>query len=58
MKIHASEIEGLEEGLTGIVRKELARRPPREDIEELKRSPAGTVIRLEEQVQYLTNCSG
>lgn len=53
-KIHASEIEGLEEVLTEIVRKEFARRLPVEDMEELKRSPAGTVIRLEEQVQALT----
>jgi len=54
-KIHANEIEGLEELLTEIVRKEFTRRPSIEDIEELKRSPAGAVIRLEDQVQTLTD---
>ena len=49
--IQAEQIEGLEEFLRTIVREEIARLKLAEDVERLKRTPAGIVIRLEEQVK-------
>ena len=51
--IRAEQIEGLEGFLRTIVREEIARLKLDEDVERLKRTPAGTVIRLEEQVKTI-----
>jgi len=52
--ISAEQIEGLEELITGILNRKIAQIPPGiEDMEQLKKSPAGTIIRLEEHVNVL-----
>jgi len=56
--IQAEQIEGLEEFLRTIVREEIARPPLAEDVEQLKKTPAGAVIRLEEQVKTVAEDVG
>lgn len=54
--IRAEEVEGLRELITQVVREERVLFYPRplvEDMEELRQSPAGAVIRLEEKVDRL-----
>jgi tetrahydromethanopterin S-methyltransferase subunit G len=52
--ISAEQIEGLEELITKIVGSKIAQVSSEvEDIEQLKKSPAGTIIRLEERVNAL-----
>ena len=51
--IQSEQIEGLEDLLRTIVREEIARLRLAEDVERLKRTPAGVVIRLEEQVKRI-----
>lgn len=51
--IRAEQIDGLEELLNEVVRKQIARPPLTEDIERLRKSPTGAIIRLEEQVKIL-----
>ena len=46
--ISAEQIEGLEELITKILNRKIAQTPPDvEDMEQLKKSPAGTIIRME-----------
>ncbi len=55
-KVQADEVEGLRELITQVLHEERAAfypRPAVEDMEELRRSPAGAVIRLEEKVDRL-----
>ncbi len=55
-KVRADEVEGLRELITQVLHEERAVFYPRsavEDMEELRRSPAGAVIRLEEKVDRL-----
>jgi regulator of replication initiation timing len=58
LSIRAEQIEGLEEFLRMIVREEIARPPLVEDVEQLKKTPAGAVIRLEEQVKAIAEDVG
>jgi tetrahydromethanopterin S-methyltransferase subunit G len=52
--ISAEQIEGLEDLITEILNRKIAQMPlGAEDMEQLKKSPAGTVIRLEERVNAL-----
>ena len=52
--ISAEQIEGLEELITKILDSKIAHIPlETEDIEQLKKSPAGTIIRLEEHINAL-----
>lgn len=52
--ISAEQIEGLEELITKILDSKIAQIPlGAEDIEQLNKSPAGTIIRLEEHVNAL-----
>ncbi|MFN3763071.1 MAG: hypothetical protein ACK4WK_07720, partial [Anaerolineae bacterium] len=55
--IRADQIEGLRELIRQVIVEEGERFLPREfmiDMEALRRSPAGTVIRLEERVEHLS----
>jgi len=56
--IRAEQIEGLEDFLRTIVREEIARTPLTEDVEQLKKMPAGVVIRLEEQIKTIAEDVG
>lgn len=52
--ISAEQIEGLEELITEILNRKITQIPSEvEDIEKLKKSPAGTIIRLEEHVSAM-----
>ena len=56
-KVKAEEIEGLREMISSVIREERAAFLPVplvQDVEELRRSPAGTIIRLEGKVDHLT----
>jgi hypothetical protein len=52
--ISAEQIDGLEELITEILNRKITQIPSEvEDIEKLKKSPAGTIIRLEEHVSAM-----
>ena len=56
-KVKAEEIEGLREMISSVIREERALFVPAplvQDVDELRRSPAGTIIRLEGKVDHLT----
>ncbi|MFQ5859240.1 MAG: hypothetical protein ACE5LU_26875, partial [Anaerolineae bacterium] len=55
-KVKAEDIEGLREMISAVIREERAAFAPAtlpQDVEELRRSPAGAIIRLEEKVDHL-----
>lgn len=55
-KVKAEEIEGLREMISSVIREERAvflPAPLVQDVEELRRSPAGAIIRLEGKVDHL-----
>jgi hypothetical protein len=56
-KVKAEDIEGLREMISSVIREERAVFLPApfvQDVDELRRSPAGTIIRLEGKVDHLT----
>jgi len=56
--IRVEQIEGLEDYLRTILRQEMTNPPLDEDVEKLKKTPAGAVIRLEEQVKAVAEDVG